>query len=67
MLTNYLKIKIIALYNKSIFDVIKLNERKLSVYKYLYFEKLLSMSTDVIERCRRALIDVLIFENITKK
>jgi hypothetical protein len=39
----------------------KVNERRLSVYKYLYLEKLLYTSTEVIKRRRRELTDILIF------
>ena len=44
MITNYLKIKIIALYNRAYFMLSKVNDRRLSVNKYLYLEKLLSTS-----------------------
>jgi hypothetical protein len=39
----------------------KVNQWRLSVYKYLYLEKFLSTSTEVIGRRRRKLTDVLIF------
>jgi hypothetical protein len=39
----------------------KVNERQLSVYKYLYLETLLSTSIEVIGRHRQALTDILIF------
>jgi hypothetical protein len=39
----------------------KVKKRRLSVYKYLYAEKLLFTSTEVTGRQRRALTDVLIF------
>jgi hypothetical protein len=57
--TNYPKIKIIALYDYLMLS--KVNQWRLSVYKYLYLEKFLSKSTEVIVRFGRALTDVLIF------
>jgi hypothetical protein len=39
----------------------EIKKLQLFVYKYLYLEKLLYTSTEVIERHRRALTDVLIF------
>jgi hypothetical protein len=48
----------------------KVNERRLSVYKYLYLEKLLFTSTEVIRRHKQATnqrFNFRHFENITKK
>jgi hypothetical protein len=39
----------------------KVNERQLSIYKYLYLKKFLTTTTEVVWRRRRALTDVLIF------
>jgi hypothetical protein len=44
-LTNYSKIKIIVLYNWAYLMLSKVNQWRLSIYKYLYLEKLLSAST----------------------